>query len=237
METIRNVNLNGKRIFPFNSANELLDFIQYKKIILVAVGTEKILNEDPKLTKIINTNVGYPDGIGTVMALSRKGFKAAKIRGAELWLEIVKKYYLQKSFYLLGAKYTVIDNTVKKLNEEYPGIKILKFRDGYFSDGELSIIKNEIVTLKPDIVFVALGSPKQEYLMDDFMKFHPALYMGLGGSFDLYSGKAKGVPDWWNRIVKWEGLYRVLNDFKNIKRWKRQLVGLLMLYKLLLNRL
>ena len=65
-----------------------------KNTILVAIGTEKILNEDRYLTKIINTNIGYPDGIGCVLAIRRKGFKAVKIRGAQLWLEIIKNYYL-----------------------------------------------------------------------------------------------------------------------------------------------
>ena len=82
-----------------------------------------------------------------------------------------------------------------------------------------------------------MGSPKQEYIMSILLNKYPALYMGLGGSFDLYCGKAKPVPEWWNKIFKWEGLYRTLNDFYNIKRWKRQPPVLKIIYKVIFNKL
>lgn len=229
--------LNGVATFSFTSKEELLEYIEDKKNILIAVNAEKILGNDTKLKQLINDNIGYVDGIGALMALRRKGLNAVKIPGAQLWLDIINKYHNEKTFYLLGATKEVINLTVKKLKSEYSGIRIGNFRDGYFDDQDLQRIKEDIKEKAPDIVFVAMGSPKQEYVMAELSGSCPALYMGLGGSFDLYSGKARPVPEWWKQIFKWEGFYRCFYDMKNITRWKRQIPVLRILYKVLLNKL
>ena len=59
------------------------------------------------------------------------------------------------------------------------------------------ILKNIIEEFKPDIVYVAMGSPKQEKLMERIQKSHDAVYQGLGGSFDVYIGAVKRAPEWW----------------------------------------
>ena len=229
--------INGKAVFPFKNKEELLKFITKEKKILIAMNTEKILSNNNKLQSIINDNIGYPDGIGAVMALRRKSIKAAKIPGAYLWQDIIKQFYHDKSFYLIGSTDGVINMTVRKLTSEYPKIKITGFRNGYFDNTELAVILEDIILKKPDIIFVAMGSPKQEYIMSDLLSQYPALYMGLGGSFDLYTGMTKPVPEWWNKIFKWEGLYRSLSDFNNIKRWKRQIPALKIIPKILFNKL
>lgn len=62
-----------------------------------------------------------------------------------------------------------------------------------------------------------MGSPKQEYLMQDMEKRHKAVYQGLGGSFDVYIGKIKRALKWWidNNL---EGVYRDLMEFSKMKR-------------------
>lgn len=211
--------INKRKIFPFRDKNQFLNQILKYDGILIAIGAEKLLVDDPELISIINENIAYCDGVGAVYALKRKGVIAAKIPGAYFWLDVVKEYYKTKTFYLLGAKENVLDKTLEKLKSEFPNINIVGSRDGYYSDEDA--VCKDIIAKKPDVVFVALGSPKQEYLMNNILKEHPALYMGLGGSFDLYTGKAKLVPPWWNKIFKWEGLYRLFNDITNIKRIKR----------------
>ena len=211
--------INNRKVFPFQDKNQFLSQIQKYDGILIAIGAEKLLVDDPELISIINENIAYCDGVGAVYALKRKGVIAAKIPGAYFWLDVVNEYYKTKTFYLLGAKEDILDKTLEKLKTEFPNINIVGSQDGYYSD-ENAVCDN-IIAKKPDVVFVALGSPKQEYLMNKILKKHPALYMGLGGSFDLYTGKAKPVPAWWNKIFKWEGLYRLFNDITNIKRIKR----------------
>ena len=96
--------INNKLIYGFNEEKELLNKIKKFKGLLIAVGLEKILNEDKKFQKIINNNIAYPDGIGAVYALKRKGIKSAKIPGSKLWLKVVNQHYENKTFFLLGSK-------------------------------------------------------------------------------------------------------------------------------------
>jgi len=229
--------LNGMCTYAFENQAELLAFTESQKKILIAINTEKLLNSDQAFKTIVNNNIGYPDGIGAVLALKRKGFRAVKIPGAQFWLDLIGKYYHDKTFFLIGSTEEVITMTVEKLKKEFSGIRILGVRNGYFQEDQLSNLKDEIIEKKPDIIFVAMGSPKQEFIMKYFLESHLALYMGLGGSFDLYCGKTKPVPEWWKKTFKWEGIYRCFSDFKNIPRWKRQLPALRILYKLVFDKL
>ena len=186
---------------------------------MVAVNAEKIIHSNEQTRDIINRNVGYPDGIGAVWALKKKGFNdVVKIPGCELWLKIVEKYYKTKTFYLIGSKENVINNTVFKLKDEFKGIKICNFRNGYiFSEKEETTLVQDIVKHQPDIVFVAMGSPKQELLMERIQNSHKAIYMGLGGSFDVYNGNVKRAPKWWlNNGLEWA--FRLIKQPKRIKR-------------------
>lgn len=226
--------INGIKIYIPKSKNEFLDYIFHKKQILIAINAEKILQSKSETRDLINRNLGYPDGIGAVWALKRLGIKnVIKIPGVELWLEIIKKFSHTKSFYLIGGEKEVIEETVICLKKEFKGIDILNYRDGYIkSEKEKNELISDIVFRKPDIVFVAMGSPKQELLMQEISNIHQALYQGLGGSFDVYIGNVLRAPKWWvNNNLEWA--YRL---FKQPKRIKRQIYLFKFLVKLALNR-
>lgn len=211
--------INDIGIFPFKSEIELLDFIAFRQGILIAVNAEKILHATEQTKSIINDNIGYCDGIGAVMALKKKGFKEVKkIPGCELWLKIIERYYNEKSFYLVGSKQNVIENTVKKLKEDYEDINIVNYRNGYIkNDNELDEVIRDIVIKRPDIIFVAMGSPKQELVIQQMIKVHPAIYQGLGGSFDVYTGNVERAPRWW-LDHNLEFAYRLIKQPSRIKR-------------------
>jgi len=213
----------------------LIEFAFTKNAILVAVYAEKILKANDEIKDIINRNIGYPDGVGAVWALEKKGIKdTLKIPGCELWLDIVKRYNEVKSFYLVGGKETVIQNTVDQLKKDYPNIQILGYRNGYIkTDKEKEMLIQDISTKKPDVVFIAMGSPKQELLMEQIQKAHPALYQGLGGSFDVYTGNIQRAPKWWiKNNLEWA--YRLV---KQPTRIKRQLIYIKFYIYLKLNKL
>lgn len=230
---MHSVSLNGINTFPFRNPSELLSFVKGKKKILIAVNAEKIMNAGDRLTCIINHNVGYPDGIGAVYALKKKGHKAGKIPGVELWLQLIQEYQGSSSFYFIGATNEVIEEVVNKLRRDFPGIKIKGYRNGYFTVAEESEVINELVTASPDVVFVAMGSPRQEYFMEQAMTTWPALYMGLGGSFDVYTGKVRRAP-YLFRLLHAEWLFRLLRE---PVRFKRQLILAKFLYHLLLGKI
>jgi UDP-N-acetyl-D-mannosaminouronate:lipid I N-acetyl-D-mannosaminouronosyltransferase len=216
---MNNMLINGIRIFDFNSRSQLLEFVSVEKKSLIAINAEKILHATDQTRALINQNIGYADGIGAVWALKKKGSKnAVKIPGCELWLNIVQYFYKTRSFYLVGGKQEVITQTVEKLKKQFPGINITGYRNGYLkSDEDKEKLITTIKTLKPDIVFVAMGSPKQELLMHEMQQVHPAIYQGLGGSFDVFLGQTERAPRWWiNNNLEWA--YRLIKQPRRIKR-------------------
>lgn len=206
------------KLFAPNSRKELIDEAFSQKKILVAVNAEKILMADPDFAEFITANIGYPDGIGAVWLLQKRGFKSVrKIPGVELWLEIITQRFKTQSFYLVGGKEEIIQLTVQKLKEEFPGISILGYRNGYLKDEEKPDLIQDIVEKKPSVVFIAMGSPKQEKLMAELQEIHPAVYQGLGGSFDVYTGRVERAPKWWlDNNLEWA--YRLYKEPWRIKR-------------------
>ena len=211
--------LNGVEVYPFTSEDQLLSFVDAHKGILVAINAEKILHATEQTRGIINRNIGYCDGAGAQLALKQKGHKeACKVPGCELWLKIVARFHQEKTFYLVGGKPQVIAETVNKLKQEYPGITIIGYRDGYLkTEEERRKLIDDMAEKRPDVVFVAMGSPKQELLMEEMQQRHRAIYQGLGGSFDVYTGHVQRAPKWWVEH-NLEFAYRLLKEPKRIKR-------------------
>ncbi len=150
-----------------------------------------------------------------------------------MWLDIIKSHCYEKSFYLVGGSQDVIEKTVAKLKMEFPEMKIKNFRNGYNLDTEeKKILINDLKTVLPDVVFVALGSPRQELLIEELYQHYPCIYQGLGGSFDVYTGYACRAPGWWLRNnLEWA--YRLINQPSRIKR---QIHLIRFLWLLMLNR-
>lgn len=234
MDINERVELNGMKVYPFNSPKELLGYVDSNKSILVAVNAEKVTKATDETRMIVNNNIGYADGAGVVVAMHKLGHpEAVRIAGCDLWLDIVRESYKEKSFYLVGGKQEVIDETIAKLKKEFKDINILGYRNGYIkTDEERDALIQEIADRKPDVVYVAMGSPKQEFLMAEMMKVHPAIYQGLGGSFDVYIGRVKRAPQWWQKH-NLEFLYRFL---KQPQRYKREYYRLKFLFWMLTGK-
>ena len=206
-------------MYPFASFEELLAFVAERKGILVAINAEKILHATDETRAIINRNIGYCDGAGALYALRQKGHpEACKIPGCELWLRIVAACYRERTFYLVGGRQEVIDETVARLGREFPGIRIVGHRNGYLrTPQERAALVDDVAARRPDVVFVAMGSPKQELLMEEMQQRHPAIYQGLGGSFDVYTGHVERAPRWWIDH-NLEFLYRLIKQPSRIRR-------------------
>ena len=230
---INKVKLLKVQTYVFTNRAVFLEYIADKKKILVAINAEKILIEDSRLCDIINENIGYPDGVGAVMVLRQKGLDAIKIPGSEFWLDVVGHFFKERSFYLIGSTQEVIDKTVARLKDEFPGINIVGYRNGFVDEEGKDALKDVLAKERPDIVFVAQGTPRQEYLMSELIKAHPALYMGLGGSFDIYSGEKKRAPKCFLDL-RLEWLYRLL---KEPTRFKRQLALVKFIVLLMLKKI
>lgn len=226
--------INGVKVNAFGDFDHIIDCVYERKAILIALNSDKLYYSQDNLKSIINNNIGYCDGIGAVWALKKKGIKnVKKIAGCELWLEVIKNNP-NGSFYFVGAEESVIQNTIQKLKIEFPNINIVGYRNGFIkNDDEKYMLIEDIVIKKPSFLFVAMGSPKQEYLLNEIHEKINIPMMGLGGSFNVYTGKVKRAPKWMLKL-NLETLYRYFFasiSFKRVKSdWK-------FLYLLLMNKI
>jgi len=192
----------------------------------LAVNPEKVMMaiRNPELAADLSrADFCYPDGIGVVWAMRRKGARGTvRIPGADLWLVLLRRCEeLGLPVYLLGASEEVLRATMAKLREELPGLVIAGARNGYFDPSARARIIEEICGCGARFVSVALGSPRQEDFIHEAMDRCPgALFMGVGGSYDVYVGRVKRAPATWRRLgLEW--FYRLL---KQPSRWRRQTV-------------
>ena len=171
------------------------------------------------MTDLVKNNIGYVDGVGVLFGLWKKGvFQRRRLPGFKLWLKVIEKNS-KAGYFLLGGTDDVINKTILKLEKEFSDINITGYQSGYFSDDEINQIITQIKKSKPRVIFVAMGSPKQERIMKILYEKYPASYIGLGGSFDYYIEKVKTTPEWIQKIgFQW--LHRLIHEPKRFKRQK-----------------
>ncbi|CAM5191884.1 N-acetylglucosaminyldiphosphoundecaprenol N-acetyl-beta-D-mannosaminyltransferase OS=Ureibacillus acetophenoni OX=614649 GN=SAMN05877842_101105 PE=3 SV=1 [Ureibacillus acetophenoni] len=194
-----------------------------EKSLIVAINPEKIIKakNDQSLRKLLNeAEFQIPDGIGVILALKiQKGKIMSRVTGVDMMMRLCEEAAKrQKPIFLYGGKPGVADKAAEKLKELYPNIIITGTQDGYEKDNSKVIAKiNEV---KPDILFVAMGSPKQEnWINANRDSLHPTIYQGVGGSFDVLAGTVKRAPEAFQKVgMEW--FYRLM---KEPKRFKRQL--------------
>jgi len=112
------------------------------------------------------------------------------------------------SIYFLGTQDEILEKVIERIEKEYPGIEIAGYHNGFFK--EENEVLEDLKDKKFDILFVAMGSPKQEYFIyDNFDKIDAKIFMGVGGSFDVFSGKFKRAPNLIRKLgLEW--LYRFI---------------------------
>jgi UDP-N-acetyl-D-mannosaminouronate:lipid I N-acetyl-D-mannosaminouronosyltransferase len=208
--------LRGLTTFAPPREAALVELLAVGPGILLAVNAIKIANADPTTVALTAAHLGYPDGVGAVMALRRLGIPAKRLPGADLWLRILERHAVQRSFYLVGGTQEVVGIVAEKLLLLYPGLR-LRYRDGFLRPGDQERLQEDLRTHRPDIVFVAMGSPNQEILMASLYDAHPAVYLGLGGSFDVFAGRRPRAPRRVQRMgLEWA--YRLIREPGRIRR-------------------
>lgn len=176
--------------------------------VLIATNAEKLvkLYNEPRLFVDCISPIYYADGVGATMLGSGKG---RRIPGVELWLHVLDNA-ARRGFKvsIFGAAPEVARRTWEILRERYGALN-LSVRDGYQHE---SIYIADLTQRRPEVIFVALGSPRQELLIARLQKHHPnALYMGLGGSLDILTNRRKRAPAVFRKL-KIEFAYRLLKE-------------------------
>lgn len=160
-----------------------------------------------------------PDGIGIVKGAQILG-KPLKERvpGYELLLELLAEADKKAlKIYFLGAKESVVQKAVSNVAVQYPNIDIVGYRDGYFDINDKKVLE-EVKEKEPDMVFAALGYPKQELWISQYLEFaDKGFLMGVGGSFDVLSGISQRAPEFYlKHNLEW--FYRLIKQPTRFKR-------------------
>jgi len=195
--------------FDFESA------VEYAKTIsgqVVTINPEMM--SDPCMKEIVNSaELVIPDGIGVEIGLKIAGYNVRRIPGVEFAHRMIKE---SSSVALIGAKPEVLQLACQNLKKEFENLNIVYAHDGYFKDDER--ILQELKQSSPRLVLCALGSPKQDLFIVEAKKLLPdALFIGVGGSFDVWSGVVKRAPEIYQKLgLEW--LYRTVKEPQRFKR-------------------
>ena len=212
-------------IFSLEEALEYIEeFIKESKAAQVVTINPEIIqmarkNADLKHT-LNSAELVVPDGAGIKL-----GFKLVhkleieQVPGIEIskkLIEICAKNGYEVGF--IGAEESVLQAAVENLTKEFPALKIVFQKNGYFSEKEEDEIIDKLISTPVKVLFVALGVPKQEIFIEKFKeKSKTAVGVGVGGSFDVWAGKVKRAPLFF-RKHQCEWLYRVCTQPSRLKR-------------------
>lgn len=174
---------------------------------------------------IVNADLVTADGMSVVWAsrLLRQPVKG-RVTGIDLFERLVAHAALRGfSVYFLGASEESVQGVVARFTKEHAGLRVAGYRNGYFEELESERVVEEIKQSRADLLFVAMGSPAQEFWIADNLKRTGVRFaLGVGGSFDHLSGLARRAPRWMQRAgLEW--LYRLLREPRRL--WRRYLVG------------
>ncbi|SBO43701.1 WecB/TagA/CpsF family glycosyltransferase [Cyanobium sp. NIES-981] len=161
-----------------------------------------------------------PDGAGVVWALGRQGFRVRRTPGIELAHSLlVHAAQAGWRVALVGAGPEVMARLVERLRQELPALQLERAIHGFQPAEAWPAIEAELVASAPDLVLVALGVPRQELWIQQLPGRRGGLWMGVGGSFDVWAGVKKRAPRWMGALhIEW--LYRLLQE---PSRWRRML--------------
>ena len=186
----------------------------------VAINAEKIMLyiRNEKFRAIIdNSSLPSPDGTGALMGMRLLHSKRSiKLDLPKLVLNIANTNALK--LFVLGATEEVNSEAVNQIVLKYPSIKVTGRMNGYFKNDDE--VLQALKSASPDIVLLALGSPKQENLAVNLKDELPGIfYVGCGGALDVLAGKVKRAPTFFiNNNLEW--FYRLAQSPSRIKRQK-----------------
>ncbi|MGA1824625.1 MAG: WecB/TagA/CpsF family glycosyltransferase [bacterium] len=193
---------------------------------IVAVNPEKnfSIHKDKQLYKTVKeADLLIPDGIGIILAARiLYGVRLSRVTGIELMEKICELAQSQGyKIFIYGAREEINKNAVNVLLNRYPRLAIVGRANGYLKDEEMCNLIEEINISQAEILFLALGSPKQEKWFSIYKNRlkNIKVCQGIGGTLDTISGNVKRAPILWQKyFVEW--LYRLLTDPQRIKRQK-----------------
>jgi N-acetylglucosaminyldiphosphoundecaprenol N-acetyl-beta-D-mannosaminyltransferase len=180
--------------------------------------------QNSELRKLLNQgDLVVADGYGIVWAAARLGHPLPeRVAGIDLIQSLATRASISGwRFFLLGGEPGVAEAAADSLRRQHPGLAVVGARHGFFTPAETPSVLEQIRAAGPDLLLVGLGFPKQERFIRDHRRELGALVaVGVGGSFDVLSGRLCRSPLWMRRL-RLEWLYRACQE---PARWRRLMV-------------
>jgi len=181
--------------------------------------------QDPILyEKFKKADLLLPDGIGMVLAVKcLYGVRMERVTGIGT-MQAICRLAAERGYgvFIYGAKEEVNKAAVDNLGKMFPGLQIAGRAHGYQPEDQMEALVQRLNDSGAKILFLALGSPKQEQWIARYegRLEHVRVCQGIGGTLDVLAGKTKRAPLIFRRLgLEW--LYRLVTE---PKRWKRQKV-------------
>ena len=184
-----------------------------------------LMDKDPRLREIVSScDLVNADGQSLVWASRILGRPVPeRVTGIDLF-EALLGLAADRGYgvYFLGATSEIVEEAVARAGCEHPALRICGWHDGYWDADDDELVAH-VRASQPDILFVALPSPRKEYwLAEHLEKLDVPFSMGVGGSFDVYAGRVKRAPLWMQHAgLEWS--YRFWQE--PLRLWKRYLLG------------
>ena len=191
--------------------------------LIVAPNTEFIMTaqKDREFYDILKTaKLATPDSVGIMLGakVQDKKFKE-RIPGQAYFRKILEKGEENGwTFYLLGGKQDVVQKAKENVERLYPNVKIVGYHHGYLNETLEKEVIEEINSLQPNVLFVAMGAPRQEkWIYEHRNELKVDVATGQGGTFDYEAGRIRRAPKVIQKLgLEW--LWRLVRQPTRIKR-------------------
>lgn len=200
------------------------DTLDKKCNFVVTANAEIIMlaQKDPAYKRLLReeADLVLPDGAGTVWAGNYLGYTVPeRVAGYDLYLRLLEQAARRQiPVYFFGGAPGVAEAAAAEGRRRWPGLQVAGCRNGYFQPEEEAAIVQDINQSGAQMLFAALGAPKQEqWLLRHARELAPLLRMGIGGSFDVLAGRVKRAPEWMQK-ARLEWFYRLLKQPSRFKR-------------------
>ncbi len=192
------------------------------RMVITADANALVLaQQDKEFRTLLQTaDLVTPDGAGLIWAARRRGQPfPERVPGVELVAQLTRLSHERGyRLYLLGAAPGVAQRARQNLLQAFPNAQIVGMHHGYFSPDEEPALLEQIRAVRPDVLMVGMGMPRQEkWIARHKDALGVPVSVGVGGSFDVYAGVVRRAPRWMQRYgLEW--LWRLLHDPRKIAK-------------------
>jgi N-acetylglucosaminyldiphosphoundecaprenol N-acetyl-beta-D-mannosaminyltransferase len=201
--------------------DEIIQSGRFSQQVSINAAKVTAMRDDQRLSRIAHQcELVSVDGQSVVWASKLLGCPVPeRVPGIELMFELLalaeRRGY---RVYILGSRQHVLDAAVEALQQRYPRLNLCGWHHGYFSEGDEGMLAEEIRGTAPNILLVAMSSPRKEYWLAEYGPSTGAQFgMGVGGSIDVVAGVTRRAPEWMQQVgLEW--FYRLIQEPRRLGR-------------------